>query len=299
MNISRRNFMATTAAASAVAVASSSLPLPAPKESRKLVMIAGKPSHGPGAHEHNAGVKLFERCLQGIDGLDLHVVHNGYPEDDSILDSAHGILCYADGGSGHPLIQGERLNRLSELLDRGVGLFCLHYAVEVPKGDVASNFRNWIGGCYEHEFSCNPMWIAEFAKLPDHPVCNGVKPFKIHDEWYFNMRFRDEMKGVQPLLSATPTDETRDGPYVYPRGPYKHIQESKGRAEHLMWCVERDDRGRGVGFTGGHFHANWQNDDFRKIVLNALLWVTGIDVPKQGVESAVSDEAIKQNLDPK
>jgi hypothetical protein len=67
----------------------------------------------------------------------------------------------------------------------------------------------------------------------------------------------------------------------------------------MMWAVERDDGGHGVGFTGGHFHTNWQNDNFRKAVLNALVWICKVDVPPNGVDSSVNDEEIKQNLDPK
>jgi type 1 glutamine amidotransferase len=295
MNSSRRTFLATTAALAA----SSQLAHANAHQPRKLVMIAGKPSHPPGCHEHNAGVQLFEKCLKGVEGLETKIVLNGYPEDDSILDDADAVLCYADGGGGHPLIQGERLKRLGSLLEKGVGVFCLHFAVEVPKGPNGDVFRDWIGGCYEHEYSCNPMWVAEFKDLPSHPITSGVKPFSIHDEWYFNMRFRNELKGVQPILTASPTDATRDGPYVYPRGPYKHVQEAKGRPEHLMWCTENPTGSRGVGFTGGHFHRNWRNDEFRKLVLNALLWIAKVDVPKEGVVSAVSDDDMKQNLDPK
>jgi hypothetical protein len=107
------------------------------------------------------------------------------------------------------------------------------------------------------------------------------------------------MANVTGILTAIPSDKVRDGPYVYPKGPYKHIQEAKGRAEHMMWAVERDEGGRGVGFTGGHFHNNWMNDNFRRAVLNALVWICKLDVPKDGVESTVSDKEIKQNLDPK
>lgn len=303
MRLSRRDFltMSATLAAAPTALSPATLATAAKTASRprKLVMIAGTPSHPPGMHEHNAGVLLFQKCLQGVPGLAVEVVLNGYPKDDSILDHADGILCYADGGQRHPLIPAERLARIGKLLEKGVGLFCLHYAVEVPKGTAGDRFRDWIGGCYEHEYSCNPMWEANFKTLPKHPITRGVSPFAIHDEWYFNMRFRDPFAGVTPILSATPTDATRDGPYVYPRGPYKHIQEAKGRPEHLMWCTERPDGGRGVGFTGGHFHANWQHDQFRKIVLNALLWICKMEVPTNGVASQVSDEEIKKNLDPK
>ena len=67
-----------------------------------------------------------------------------------------------------------------------------------------------------------------------------------------------------------------------------------------MWAVDRPDGGRGFGFTGGHFHINWQNDDFRRTILNSLCWIAGVDVPKDGVNSAGVDEAeINLNLDPK
>ncbi len=176
---------------------------------------------------------------------------------------------------------------------------CMHYAVEVPKDKGGKQFQDWIGGYYEHQWSCNPMWTPEFKELPTHAITRGVKPFSIRDEWYFNMRFRPDMKGVTPILSAKPSDAVRDGPYVYPKGPYPHIQEAKGRAEVMMWAVERPDAGRGVGFTGGHFHKNWQDDNFRKVVLNAAVWICKLEVPADGVPSAVMEAEIKENLDPK
>lgn len=296
MSLSRRDFLAATTTTVTAPLMASAGSKPQP---RKLVLIAGTPSHPPGMHEHNAGVQLFHQFLRNVPGLDVSFVLNGYPEDDAILDDADGILCYADGGKRHPLIQGDRIARLNTLLAKGVGLFCLHFGVEVPKGPEGDTFRDWIGGCYEHEWSCNPMWEADFKQLPEHPITRGVKPFAIFDEWYFNMRFRPEMVGVVPILTATPTDATRNGPYVYPKGPYPHIQEAKGRPEHLMWATERPDGGRGVGFTGGHFHRNWHHDEFRKLVLNALLWISKVDVPAEGVASAVTEADMAKNLDPK
>jgi hypothetical protein len=67
----------------------------------------------------------------------------------------------------------------------------------------------------------------------------------------------------------------------------------------MMWCTEREDGGRGVGFTGGHFHKNWEDENFRKIVLNAMLWITKVEVPEGGVQSTVTAEDMAANLDPK
>ena len=66
-----------------------------------------------------------------------------------------------------------------------------------------------------------------------------------------------------------------------------------------MWAVERPDGGRGVGFTGGHYHRNWATDDFRKVVLNALVWLVKLDVPAEGVVSRVTEAEMMANLDPK
>ena len=67
----------------------------------------------------------------------------------------------------------------------------------------------------------------------------------------------------------------------------------------MMWGIERSDGGRGVGFTGGHFHKNWGDENFRNIALNAMLWICKMDVPASGVQSVVTEEDMKANLDDK
>src|SRR4029078_535419 len=148
-----------------------------------------------------------------------------------------------------------------------------------------------------------------FTSLPDHPIIRGVKPFSANDEWYFNMRFVGggagkrpvEVSGEKftPILFAIPSDEVRDGPYVFPKGPYTHVQADKGRAECMMWAVERPDGGRGFVFTGGHFHDNWANDDFRKTILNAFVWVAKAEVPAGGVGLEGAKGGLGANLGPK
>ena len=171
--------------------------------------------------------------------------------------------------------------------------------VEVLKDNGGPEFLRWIGGYYENAYSVNPMWSPDFQKFPAHPVARGVKPFSNRDEWYFNMRWTEGQKGVTPILTATPSDAVRDGPYVSPKGPYPHIQAAKGRVETMMWVYERADGGRGFGFTGGHTHANWGDDNQRKVVLNAMLWIAKVDVPRNGVESQVTPAQLAANLDPK
>jgi type 1 glutamine amidotransferase len=265
----------------------------------KIVVIAGRPSHGPGDHEFNAGCKLLVEKLKKVPGVDPVFVAGGWPSDESVFDGAKSVVYFMDGGGGHPIIQGDHLKTLKGLMDKGVGLVCLHYAVEIPKDKGGPEFQDWIGGYYETGFSTNPHWVANVKALPKHEITRGVKPFAVKDEWYFNMRFRPEMKGVTSIVIAAPDDDTRKGVSASPRGPYKHILEAKGRDEILAWCTERADGGRGFGFTGGHAHKNWGNDDFRKLVLNAICWTAHVDVPEDGIASKVTEEEMSKNLDPK
>jgi hypothetical protein len=276
----------------------------------KLVLMAGKPSHPPGMHEFNAGVQLLSKALaQGAPKLKVEVVLNGWPQDESVFEGADAVVFYMDGRDKHEAVQGDRLAKIDAWVKRGVSIGAMHYGVEVNPEKGGPQFKRWIGGHYENMFSCNPIWEPTFAEFPKHPVTRGVKPFQAKDEWYFNMRFADGFNGRKaakqggvtftPILVAKPSDEVRDGPYVAPKGPYPHIQAAKGQPEAMMWVVERPDGGRGMGFTGGHFHTNWGNDDFRKVVLNALVWLAKMDVPSKGIESRLSAAELAANLDPK
>jgi type 1 glutamine amidotransferase len=266
---------------------------------KKLVLVAGSRSHGPGDHEFRAGCLLLQQCLSTVPGLSTVVVSNGWPADVKVFDNADAILVYADGGDGHPFIKPDRLKIIGELMKKGVGLGTAHYGVEVPKDKGGTEFLAWTGGYFETNWSVNPHWTAGFSNFPSHPITRGVKPFKIRDEWYYHMRFPEGMKNVTPLLTAIPPDSTRGAPGVNDaHGGNPEVQKHKGEPEHVMWCIERPDGGRGFGFTGGHFHQNWGDDNFRKIVLNALVWIAKIEVPKQGVESRITTEQLQGNLDP-
>jgi len=266
-------------------------------EPKHLLLIAGGPSHSTGTHEHRAGVILMERCLEGVSGLEVSTHFGGWPSEDNAFDGADAVHLFMDGGGNHPVVQENRLELIQGLIDEGMGFGAMHYAVEVPEDNGGEQYLDWIGGYYETHFSANPIWEAEYDYLPNHPIMKGVEPFTLRDEWYFSIRFRPDMAGVTPLLIAKPSDDTRDGPYVHPQGPYDHIVDRKGESEVMSWVLERKDGGRGFGFTGGHFHENWGNDSFRTYVLNALVWLTGSDVPADGVRCELTETDLEENLD--
>lgn len=267
---------------------------------RKLVMVAGRASHGSGQHEFRAGCLLLEKCLaEAAPQLITAVYTGGWPTDPTAFDNADAVFFFADGGGGHPVLQSNRLAQIDALARRGVGIACLHYAVEVPKEKGGSEFLDWMGGYFEPNWSVNPHWKLSQTKLAaGHPITRGVQPFETNDEWYYQMRFKEPAEGLTMILTAVPPDSTRERP----DGPHSNnptVRANRGGREVLAWAYERSDGGRGFGCTGAHFHANWANDDFRKLMLNALAWTTGLDVPSAGFGVAVSEADLAANLDPK
>jgi type 1 glutamine amidotransferase len=252
----------------------------------KIVLIAGRPSHGPGEHEFNAGVKLLAHCLQQVPGVEPVVVTGGWPQDEGVFKGAQSVVFFMDGGQGHPMIESKgRLETMRRLLDEGVGLVCLHYAVEVPKGEPGERFLEWLGGYYEPGYSDNPHNNVRVIPREDHPVTRGVRPFQANDEWYFKIRFRQDDPRVTPLLTA--------------RDLVGHDKKTYSEPQTVAWATERKDGGRSFGFTGAHFHKNWGIPEFRTLVLNAILWTARRDIPSQGIQTEVTPEELSKNLDPK
>jgi len=241
-------------------------------EPAKVLFIAGDPSHGYGSHEHYAGCRLLAETLKDS-GLEVSVeVVRGWPGDAKLLEEADSIVIYCDGGGGHLA-----LAHVEEMV-------CLHYAVEVPKGEAGKLFLKWLGGCFEPDWSVNPIWTAHFNELPEHEITRGVESFEAFDEWYFHMRFQPGMKGVTPILSAVPPESTmmrRDGSHSGNPHVRKAVEEKK--PQHVAWMFDRPDGGRSFGFTGGHFHWNWGRESYRRLVANAILWTAKVDVPEQGI----------------
>lgn len=260
------------------------------KDAKKIVLVSGKPSHALGEHEFPAGIHAIRNSLDQVPGVVAADYYEGWPADATAFDNADTILFYMDGGGGHPIIKENRLKELESVMARGVGMACVHYAVEIPKDKGGAELLRWIGGYYETGYSINPHWDGDFKEIAKHPIGNGVAPFKIRDEWYYNMRWSEPMDAhgkVTPILKSTPPDETRktDAAKAHP-----------GREEVVAWAIERKDGGRGFGFTGGHFHRNWGDPNFRKLVLNALVWTAKGEVPANGIEVNLSDEQLNGKL---
>jgi len=270
-------------------------------EKAKIVFISGKPSHGPMAHEHRAGNMILADALNrsGLNVEAVLVPHPGYPEDKSILQDAATVVIFCTGHRGHVL--NPHLDEFDKRMQSGTGVVMIHWATEAEKGKPGDKFLEWMGGFCDLDWSVNPHWTPNFKEFPDHPIANGVKPFRVDDEWYYHMRFVKDMKGVTPILSDLPPPETLRRPDGARSGnPAVRKAVANGEKQHVAWAYERPAGGHGFGFTGAHNHVSWQDENFRKVVLNAILWTANVKVPKGGCPSPdVSDSRLKENIDDK
>ncbi len=226
-------------------------------ESKSILFVAGTPSHGWNEHEFHDGCKALAKALgeSGM-GIKTAIQYDTWPEP-GVLEGIDVLVVYCDGDKKHVALGHE--TELQALVERGVGMVFLHYAVDGEPGLLNEILMKVIGGYYDESQSQNPEWTMKNPKLAKHAITTGVKPFELKDEWYYNLKFG----AITPLMEAVPPEE-------------------KGKAHILAWAYGSN----AFGFTGGHFLSNWAQPDFRKLVLNAIVWSTGMDVPISGVLSA-------------
>lgn len=241
-----------------------------------IVFFGGCKTHPPGAHEHLRGAQLLKRCLDtapGLPRLQTRVYLDAWPEDARELDSAATIVLTWEGWNLHLVNARERepLQKLDQLMKRGVGLVCFHAATAVEK-NVEASYLEWVGGNKSPDYSLHPMArkLEVTLAAPEHALCRGVRPMKFaEEEFYCKILFRPGDQRVQPILTAL----------LPPERPEKQI---------VGWATERADGGRAFACTGPHYHASFQNEDLRRLALNAILWTAKLDVPRGGVRSTVS-----------
>ena len=255
-------------------------------EPRKIVVIAGKKSHGPegnGIHDYGWSARLIKVMLDNsnvAERVSTQFFLDGWPEQTDALETADTIAVISDGRDGDLfeeapfLAQPERVALIARQVARGCGFVTFHFSTFAPDS-YAPQVLDWTGGYFDWETDGKRQWYSAITTLdtpveiatPDHPVARGLKPVQLREEFYYNIRFASDKQGVVPLW----------------RVPALQGREPDGRV--VAWARERANGGRGFGTTCGHFYDNWKQPQFRKLVLNALLWTARAEIPADGVDS--------------
>lgn len=261
---------------------------------KKIVLIAGKKSHGPGAHEYLKSVKLLKVLLDrasNLKGIRTEIHFNGWPENPATLNDADTIVTISDGQDGDryspvPFMTEERMKVMDKQMRRGCGFMTFHFSTFTPDR-YGPQILEWGGGYFDWQGDDGARnWYSAIRKIesdvtlgaPEHPITRGVAPLRYTEEFYYKIRFRHQDPRLKPILMVPALGGTA--------------------LEHTVaWAVERPNGGRGFGATIGHFYSNWQNDNYRRLILNAIVWTAGAEVPPNGVESRyLSDEEVNRSL---
>ena len=276
------------------AVAVVALALPVRTANVRIVLIAGRPSHPAGMHEFRAGSMLLQKALASVPGVTADVYTMGWPtktvdgktvDDNAALETANAVLIFADGGKGHPAIQGDRMKVIDALEAKGVGLGFAHYGVEVPAGVPGEAMHRWSGGYYETNFSVNPMWapdVRDVSELIRSRAASGrSRPTTSGTSTCVGRRTRGG-EGTRSRRFSRPSRATTCATGRTCRRAARTRTSSRTAAgsETMMWVYERPNGGRSFGFTGGHTHSELgRREPAADAMLNALLWIAKADVP--------------------
>lgn len=242
------------------------------QSAKKLVLLAqGPDGHPPGTHEYETGLKILQKLLANQSKLDVTLVRADEPWRDGpdVLAKADGAVVFLSEGAKWASADPKRLAALKDLAKRGGGLSVIHWGMGTKDAKNIEPFVALFGGC--HGGPTRKYKVLE-TKLtlpnPKHPVVNGLKDMPARDEYYYKLWLA---KGVVPIVQA----------------------EIDGQKETVAWALERPEGGRSFGFSGLHFHENWRMPEYRRLVLQGVLWTMGQPIPAAGSAVTLSEPELK------
>jgi putative membrane-bound dehydrogenase-like protein len=172
-------------------------------------------------------------------------------------------------------IKGEQLDRLRAYCKAGKPIVAVRTASHA--------FQNWLeldkevlGGNYKGHYGDGPPTQVSLAdRAKEHPILAGVKAFQGAGSLYKNT---GQAEDVEVLLTGNIPDHT----------------------EPLAWT--RVHNGGRVFYTSLGHPKDFQNNNFKRLLVNALYWTTKRDPPKSGMSKGelnllLRSQAMKQNED--
>jgi outer membrane protein assembly factor BamB/type 1 glutamine amidotransferase len=249
---------------------------------RKVVLIGGvKSEKGAGLHDYPNGIRALKNILESSPDaqgkLQVDAYPDGWPADPKALEDAATVVWYFDGEKNHPLRDPARRAALEAAMRRGAGLVSLHQASTVPPGDDL-NLPHWLGGARHGTFDRTTQWAELSPATPAHPAARGVQPFAYRDEFYPTFRFAQEGGTLIPILKTELHPQFRDG---------RQMVEDVAETVNVAWAFERDGGGRSFAYSGVHYLRTLDQPEARRMLLDAIFWTAGLEVPQAGVRSAV------------
>jgi type 1 glutamine amidotransferase len=240
---------------------------------KKLLLIGqGPDNHPPATHEYMAGLRVLDKCLKPVKGIEVTTVRADEPwkEGPELIGRCDGVVLFLSEGAQWLSADPKRREALTRLAARGGGLAVLHWGMGTRDAKNIDDFVKLFGGCHGGPDRKYKELEAD-ARPAEHPVTAGIGNFHVKDEFYYELKFVKPEGSVKPLLRA-PID---------------------GKEQTVAWVWERPDGGRSFGFSGLHYHDNWKLTEYRRLVAQGVVWTLKVPVPKDGLPVEMTEKESK------
>jgi type 1 glutamine amidotransferase len=241
----------------------------------KVLLVGKQPDHPFGTHMYLHTCNMLAKCLSLTEGIET-IVSDGWPRDATVLDGVSTIVVYASPAAEF-LLDAPHRNEVAALMQKGVGLVTIHWASSVRQDNfdrLGQTWLSYLGGTWVSNVGLHTGKSPLKQLRPDHPICRGWKEYELHDEYYLNPTINGE---ATPLLQVT----------------------ANGKPVVVGWAYERPGGGRSFGTTLGHYFRNFQDERFRRMIVNAILWTAEVEIPESGARVNLSEHDLALPANPK
>jgi type 1 glutamine amidotransferase len=242
------------------------------------------------AHMYEDGARVLKKCLEQTTGVEV-MLSSRWPGNSvtgkEMKNDLDAIVLYGDAAPTTLLV--ENTPEVMELINNGVGIVAIHWSTGAPIGywvrlgrvddgwkDQIIPWLNILGGLGGIGF--NETTTSTIEKMdPSHPIHRGVEPFELREEYFVNPTI---LSFAEPLFDA------------------KLQLDGQEKRSIVAWAYQRmngkkNTNGRSFGTVLGHFYADWAIEDFRRLVVNGILWSAHLEIPVNGAPVKISQKDLE------
>jgi type 1 glutamine amidotransferase len=241
---------------------------------RLLLLGQGPDGHPHATHEYFSGLRIVKKCLDRVKDLDAVPVEADEPfrAGPDLIDKADGVVLFLSEGAKWIQQDEARMAAFERLAARGGAFVGLHWGTGCREARYVEKYLNLLGGCHggpDRKYAVVTA-TTEIASAK-HPIMTSIAAATLEDEFYYRLKFAKPDDSVVPLL----------------RVPIE------GEPHTVAWAWERPDKGRSFGFTGLHFHRNWGQAAYRRMIAQGIVWTLKLPIPADGLDVAIADDDLK------
>jgi hypothetical protein len=241
-------------------------------DTKKLLVVGqGPDGHPPTTHEFMPGAKVLAELLKPFDSIKTTVVDASEPwmGGEKLIDEADGLAMFISEGSMWMQKDEARYAAIKRLAARGGAIIAIHWSVGAKDAQYIPGQLELLGATRGGEQRKYTKIGVDLKKAdPVHPILRGIPDMKVFDEFYYAL---DQRPDIHPLITAN----------------------IEGKDETAVWTLERKDGGRSYGFVMLHYHSNWQREDYRRMVVQGVLWSMKQDIPDSGVKVDIDSKLLE------